>query len=78
MICSSIDKFRMCGIFLWKKGGKLVAKLKLEAIQNTDGQFVINEIIKWQAELDDDLVDSIVYETLETVIDIIYENSECI
>lgn len=54
-----------------------MAKLEYSPIVNTDGQKILNEIIEWKAELDGSIVDSIVYETLETVIDIIYDNSEC-
>ncbi len=54
-----------------------MAKLEYSPVINTDGQKILNEIIEWKAELDDSIVDSIVYETLETVIDIIYDNSEC-
>lgn len=54
-----------------------MAKLEYSPIINTDGQKVLNEIIKWRAELDNSVIDSIIYETLETVIDIIYDNSEC-
>lgn len=60
-----------------KKGGRSVAKLEYNPVINTDGQKILNEIIEWKAELDNGIVDSIVYETLETVIDIIYDNSEC-
>jgi len=54
-----------------------VAKLENNPIIRTDGQSILDEIISWQAELDNNIVDNIVYETLETVIDIIYYNSEC-
>jgi len=54
-----------------------VAKLVTSPIKNTDGQTILDEIIQWRAELDNSLIDSVVYETLETVIDIIYDNSEC-
>lgn len=54
-----------------------MAKLEYNSVVNTDGQKILNEIIEWKAELDNSIVDSIVYETLETVIDIIYDNSEC-
>ena len=54
-----------------------MAKLEYSPIVNTDGQKILNEIIEWKAELDGSIDDSIVYETLETVIDIIYDNSEC-
>lgn len=53
-----------------------MAKLEYSPIVNTNGQKILNEIIKWKAELDGSVIDSIVYETLETVIDIIYDNSE--
>lgn len=48
-----------------------------DLIINCDGQSILNEILQWRAELDNGITDSIVYETLETVIDIIYDNSEC-
>lgn len=54
-----------------------MAKLENNTIISTDGQSVLDEILSWQAELDGNIVDNIVYETLETVIDIIYYNSEC-
>ena len=54
-----------------------MAKLENNPIIKTDGQSILNEILSWQAELDNNIVDNIVYETLETVIDIIYYNSEC-
>lgn len=54
-----------------------MANLEYEPIKCSDGQAILNEIIKWKAELDSDIIDSVIYETLETVIDIIYDNSEC-
>ena len=54
-----------------------MAKMVCDPIKNTDGQTILEEILKWRAELDSSLIDSIIYETLDTVIDIIYENSEC-
>ena len=46
-------------------------------IIDSDFQSIIEEIIEWKNELDGDLIDSIVNETLETVLDIIFDNSEC-
>jgi len=54
-----------------------VAKMATSRIINCDGQSILNEILEWRAELDSTIADSIVYETLETIIDIIYDNSEC-
>ncbi len=54
-----------------------MAKLVISPIKNTDGQAILDEIIRWRAELDSSLIDSVIYETLETVIDMIYDNSEC-
>lgn len=54
-----------------------MAKLVTSPIKNTDGQAILDEIIRWRAELDSSLIDSVIYETLETVIDMIYDNSEC-
>ena len=46
-------------------------------VTNTDGQKVLEELYRWIDELDGTMVDSITEEILETVIDIIYDNSEC-
>lgn len=46
-------------------------------VVETDFQNVMDEIMKWKEELDGTLIDSIINETLETVIDIILDNSEC-
>lgn len=54
-----------------------MAKPTGETIINTNGQALLDELHQWISELDGSIVDSITEEILETVIDIIYDNSEC-
>lgn len=50
--------------------------LEYENIGKVDGDLVIADINKWQAELDGGIVDSIIYETLETVKDILVDYND--
>lgn len=54
-----------------------MAQLSREKIASSDGQSILDEIIQWQESLDHSMIDSMINEVLETVIDIIYDNSEC-
>lgn len=53
-----------------------MAKLDLSMIKQINAAPVIEEIQKWQDELSDRFEDEIIYDTLDTVIDIIVNNSE--
>ena len=53
-----------------------MAKLDLSCIKSFDAQQVIKELVQWQGELDSSVIDSIIYNTLDTVIDIIIDNCE--
>lgn len=53
-----------------------MSKLDLSILNTINARPVVKELQEWQGELSNSLEDEIIYNTLDTVIDIIINNSE--
>lgn len=50
-------------------------KLEITNLGMVDGNHVVDELLRWRDELDGGIVDTIIYETIDTVLDILIEAS---